>query len=115
MYPDGLMFRHGQDTYYVKRGVRYRLYSPRVFESWGLRAIPAGDDLLKTPVSKSPLGFRDGTLIHNYADGRLYLISAGLRRQVMNPDTMARFGWRKRDALVVSNSEAELHAEGDPL
>lgn len=114
-YPDGLMFRYGSDVYYVKRGVRYRLYSPRVFKSWGLAAIPAGDDLLKTPVNKSPLGFRDGTLIHNYADGRLYVISAGKRRQITSPDVMSRFGWRKREFLVVSNDEAELHAEGEPL
>jgi len=114
-YPDGLMFSYKSDTYYVKRGVRYRIYSPRVLKSWNLPVISAGDDLLKIPVSKSPLGFRDGTLIHNYADGRLYLISAGKRRQITSPDVSKRFGWRRRDFLVVSNEEAELHDEGEPL
>jgi len=114
-YPDGLMFRYRNDVYYIKRGLRYRVYSPRVFESWSLPAVEADDSLLKTPVSKSPLGFRDGTLIHNFADGRMYLISAGKRRQISSPDTMKEFGWRKRDFLVVSNDEAELHEEGEVI
>jgi hypothetical protein len=115
-YPDGVMVETGKEIYYIRGGKRFRLFSPRVFDSWGVKAIRSSDyALAKFPVARQPLGFRDGTLIHNMADGRLYLISSNQRRQIVNPDVFDRFGWERGDAILVSQQETDLHTEGEVI
>ena len=115
-YPDGLMVDTGTNVYYLRGGKRYRVYSPRVLQSWSIQPVLGTEQSLKQiPKSKAPLGFRDGTLIHNIADGKMYLISKNRRRHITSPDVLHRFGWRRRDAITVSDTEANLHVEGDKI
>lgn len=115
-YPDGLMVDTGDGVYYVRGGRKYRVYSPRAVESWRLTPIKGSEQSLSgIPKAKSPLGFRDGTLIHNVADGRMYLISNNKRRQITSPDVFARFGWQVSDCMYVSDAETELHEKGAPI
>lgn len=115
-YPDGLFVDTESDTYYIRGGKRYRVYSKRALSSWSAKPVRGSDkSLSRIPRAKAPLGFRDGTLIHNYADGRLYLISGNKRRHITSPDVLGKFGWKHRDALLVSQQEADLHEEGEVL
>lgn len=115
-YPDGVMVETERATYYFRGGKRYKLYSPRVIKSWSLEPIVGSEASVKgTPLAKAPLGFRDGTLIHNFADGKIYLISGNRRRHITSPDSLARFGWSRRDTITVSDDEANLHREGEVL
>jgi len=115
-YPDGVFVETESDVWYIRGGKRYRLYSPRVTASWRAEPIRGSEQSVSgIPRAKSPLGFRDGTLIHNYADGRLYLISGNRRRLIASPDVLDRFGWRATDAVLVSLQETELHDEGEVL
>ena len=115
-YPDGLMVDTGTNVYYLRGGKRYRVYSPRALESWSIQPVLGTEQSLKQiPKSKAPLGFRDGTLIHNIADGKIYLISKNRRRHITSPDVLQRFGWKRRDAITVSDDEANLHVEGDKI
>lgn len=63
----------------------------------------------------SPLGFRDGTLIKDTSDGKLYLVSQRLRRHITSPDALAMLGKKRSDAIWVSHSEVNLHKEGEEL
>jgi hypothetical protein len=115
-YPDGVLVDSGEHVYYIRGGKRYRLYSDRAAGSWGIDPIRGSEQSLANyPRARAPLGFRDGTLIQNFSDGKLYVISGNKRRQVTSPDVLARFGWRERDALVVSDEETALHDEGERL
>lgn len=115
-YPDGVMVDTETEVYYIRGGKRYRLFSPRTTQSWSLEPIRGSDVSVKhIPRAKAPLGFRDGTLIHNYADGRLYLISGNKRRHITSPDVLKRYGWKAGDAVIVSQQEADLHEEGEAL
>ena len=115
-YPDGVMVETECETYYIRGGKRYRLYSPRALSSWSIEPVRGSESsVAHIPKAKAPLGFRDGTLIHNYADGRLYIISGNKRRHITSPDALKRFGWTAGDAIIVSQKETELHAEGDVL
>jgi len=61
--------------------------------------------------------FRNGSLIHNIADGKIYLIVEGLRCHVTSPEAFERIG-AKRDAkhvVSVSLAEIRLHKEGPEI
>jgi hypothetical protein len=61
------------------------------------------------------LGFRDGTLIKNIADGKLYLISQNKRRHIIDPDTFEKYGLDRSNIIEVSESEANMHELGENL
>ena len=61
------------------------------------------------------LGFRDGTLIKNIADGKIYLISQNKRRHIVDPDTFDRYGLDRSKTIEVSESETNMHDLGENL
>jgi hypothetical protein len=61
------------------------------------------------------LGFRDGTLIKNIADGKLYLISQNKKRHIVDPDTFDIYGLNRSNIIEVSESEANVHELGENL
>lgn len=61
------------------------------------------------------LGFRDGSLIQNISDGKMYLISGSLRRHITNPDVFERLGMDEKGIIRVSDKEVKLHKEGESL
>jgi hypothetical protein len=59
--------------------------------------------------------FRNGSLIHNLADGKIYLIEEGKRRHVTDPDVLETLGASWKDVTRVSLAEVNLHPEGETL
>lgn len=115
-YPSGLMLKTSKGYYYVKKGRRYKASTKRIADSWNLAYVETTTEAVSNiPLARSPLGFRDGTLIHNVADGKLYLISDNKRRHITSPDVFERYGLKKNDIVIVSDRETNLHEEGDRL
>jgi hypothetical protein len=61
------------------------------------------------------LGFRDGTLIKNIADGRIYLVSQNKLRHVVDPDSFTRYGLDRSKVIEVSETEVSAHDLGEKL
>jgi hypothetical protein len=61
------------------------------------------------------LGLREGTLINNVANGKMYLISENKKRQITNPDWLELLNYSEFDCLKVSDEEANLHEDGEDL
>jgi hypothetical protein len=61
------------------------------------------------------LGFRDGTLIKNIADGKIYLISQNKRRHIVSPDSFITYGLDRSKVIEVSEAETNMHEIGDNL
>jgi hypothetical protein len=61
------------------------------------------------------LGFRDGTLIKNIADGKLYLISQNKKRHIVDPDTFDKYGLDRSQVIEVSAFETSMHELGEEL
>ena len=61
------------------------------------------------------LGFRDGTLIKNIADGKIYLISQNKRRHIISPDVFNAYGLDRNMIIEVSEMETNMHDQGDNL
>jgi hypothetical protein len=111
-YPiSGLFYKTERGYFYIRLGKRYKVYSDRCFISWGVKAIES--DFIN--ISKMPyagiLGFRDGTIIHNLADGKIYIVSDNKKLHIKTPDAFPE-GWIEANKVIVSETEVDLHKEG---
>lgn len=66
--------------------------------------------------------FRNGSLIWNLSDAKLYLIEDGKRRWLRSPDAFQRLGvihkgnnFYPEGVIVVSEAELNLHQPGEDL
>lgn len=59
--------------------------------------------------------FRNGSLIHNLSDGKIYLIVDGKRRQMVSPEAFDRIGAKMNEAVTVSKDEINLHDLGEEI
>lgn len=114
-FPSGIAVRTEKNVYWIKDGKRFRLISERATESWAFTIVHATEAALSGSKIVGKLGFRDGTLIKNIADGKIYLISQNKRRQIVDPDTFDRYGLNRSKTIEVSESETNMHDLGENL
>jgi ribosomal protein S4E len=114
-FPSGLAVKTDKATYWIKDGKRFKLISDRATKSWSFHTINATESAVSSMRIAGKLGFRDGTLIKNIADGKLYLISQNKKRQIVDPDTFEIYGLDRSNIIEVSESEANMHELGENL
>jgi hypothetical protein len=111
---DGLVYSWGSIVFMAKGGNGYRFYSDRALASWGLPVYPL-DRLADSFPRKivGTLGFRDGTLIQNAKDGKIYIISNAKKCLVTAP--LGDYGFDYSQVIEVSDAEAEFHLDGEEI
>lgn len=117
-FPAGIAVRTEKGVYKIHTdGKRYRIPTQRVLDSWSFPFVVDASEasLANYPVAVSKIGFRDGTLLNNIADGRLYLVSAGRLRHVVDPSVLERMGINHLMATVVSEAEINLMRQGEAI
>ena len=114
-FPSGVAVKTNIATYWIKDGKRYKLISDRAAKSWAFTEINATEDAVGHMKITGKLGFRDGTLIKNIADGKIYLISQNKRRHVTDPDTFSKYGLDRNSVVEVSDMETNMHDLGENL
>ena len=114
-FPSGIAVKTEKNVYWIKDGKRFRLISERAVESWAFTIVHATETALSGSKVVGKLGFRDGTLIKNIADGKIYLISQNKRRHIIDPDTFDRYGLDRATTIEVSEAETNMHDLGENL
>jgi hypothetical protein len=114
-FPSGIAVKTDKDTYWIKDGKRYRLISNRAAESWCFTTVLATESALTGIKLAGKLGFRDGSLIKNLADGRMYLVSQNKLRHIVDPDSFDRYGLDRSKVVEVSDKEILAHDLGENL
>lgn len=117
VYPVG-SFISTEAGYFYIAGIskRFRFLSQRVMDSWSPhRVIETSEAAVKNYRIAAKMGFRNGSLIHNIADGKIYLVEANKRRQIVSPDVFERLGASRNDVVSVSLAEINLHEAGEEL
>jgi hypothetical protein len=114
-FPSGIAVKTDTGTYWIKDNKKYKLISERAAESWRFVEVLATDIALSTTKSAGKLGFRDGTLIKNIADGKMYLISQNKRRHILSPDAFDKYGLNRSMLIEVSEAETNMHELGENL
>lgn len=114
-YPYGTFLCTESGFFLVRDNCRLRIKSLRAMTSWSAPIIQSSDDAVKhLPVLRT-IGFRDGTLVKNFADGKTYLISKNLKRQIMSPDVFDRLGFNRDLVIEASDEEVNIHEDGEVL
>ena len=115
--PSGSYLKTEAGYFFVKSTTsRYRLTSLRNLASWAPpRVVEASenDPSVKKMKVLAKMKFRNGSLIWNLADGKIYLIESGKRRHVVSPDALERIGAVKSEIQAVSLDEINIHPEGE--
>ena len=114
-FPSGIAVKTDKDTYWIKDGKRYRLISDRAATSWSFTTVNATEAALTGFKVAGKLGFRDGALIKNIADGRIYLVSQNKLRHIVDPDSFTKYGLDRSKVIEVSEAEISAHDLGEKL
>lgn len=114
-FPSGLAVKTDKGTYWIKDGKRYKLISDRAAQSWFFTTVNATEAALSGIKLVGKLGFRDGTLIKNIADGKMYLVSQNKLRHIVDPDIFNRYGLDRSNLIEVSEAEIKAHDIGEAL
>jgi hypothetical protein len=114
-FPSGLAVKTDKATYWIKDGKRYKLISDRAATSWSFTTVNATEAALSGIKLVGKLGFRDGTLIKNIADGKMYLVSQNKLRHIVDPDIFDRYGLDRSNLIEVSEAEIKAHDIGETL
>jgi hypothetical protein len=110
--PSGLIALTEKGDYYVKGMKRFKFISERARDSWGLTIVTTSEAAMFNHAISGVIGFRDGTLVKDLSDGKIYLISDSKRRHITNPDVLI---WMGVEPILVSQKEISTHAEGEKL
>ena len=114
-FPSGIAVKTDKDTYWIKDGKRYRLISNRAAESWCFTTVLATESALSGIKIAGKLGFRDGSLIKNLADGKMYLVSQNKIRHIVDPDSFTKYGLDRSTVIEVSEKEILAHDLGENI
>jgi len=112
-FPSGLAVKTDKNTYWIKDGKRYRLISDRAATSWSFTTVHATEAALTGFKLAGKLGFRDGSLIKNIADGKIYLVSQNKLRHIVDPDSFTIYGLDRSKIVEVSEAEISAHDLGE--
>jgi hypothetical protein len=117
VYPVGSVVRTENGVFYIKNaGTRMRIPSEYVLQSWNFhRVITSNEIALKNYKIMGKLGFRAGSLIHNVADGKVYLVENNELRHIQSPEVFDLIGAVYDDAVTVPDTDIKRHNIGVPL
>ena len=110
--PSGLIGLNAGSFYYVKGNKRFKFVSERAMKSWYLPVLKIDAAFLNKLTSGGTLGFRDGSLVKDISDGKIYLISDSKRRHVVDPDVLQ---WIDTEVIDAGQKEVLVHQEGEPI
>lgn len=114
-FPSGLAVKTDKAIYWIKDGKRYKLISDRAAKSWMFTTVNATEAALSGIKLVGKLGFRDGSLIKNIADGKMYLVSQNKLRHIVDPDVFNKYGLDRSIIIEVSEAEIKAHELGENL
>lgn len=118
VYPAGTAVVTETAKYLInKDGKKYRIQSDAIFHSWRFPLVVTTSDIAvsKYPTAVTKLGFRDGTLLNNIADGKLYLVSDNKLRHITSPEVLTRLQRKQDRAVVVSQDDINIMRIGETL
>jgi hypothetical protein len=110
--PSGLIAHTDKGYFYIKGNKKFKFVSERAMLSWSLPVINTTESKLNKFITAGTLGFRDGTLIKDISDGRMYLVSDSKRRHIIDPTVLE---WLNTTMVGAGQKEVLIHEEGEPI
>lgn len=113
-YPTGTCVQTEKGVFFIKGKFRFRVTSDRILNSWHYPfVINSSESACARYSIAGRLGFRQGTLVKDMSNGKIYLISENLRRQIVSPDFFDVMLFPRDKIVEASPEEIALHKEGE--
>lgn len=110
--PDGTAIEADGIYFYVKNGMKLRIPSVPILKSQNyprvIKVTPKAAN--RIPNSAAKIGLREGSVVKDISDGRLYLISGNKARHIVSPIVLSQLG--NPSAILVSHADILLHEGG---
>ena len=110
--PSGLIAETEIGFFYIKGKKRFKFVSDRAMVSWNLPVVKTTESMISEYAVSGVLGFRDGSLIKDVSDSKIYLISDSKKRHIIDPDVLK---WIEAKVVDVGQKEVLVHADGEKL
>jgi len=118
-YPSGALLRDKISglVYYVKDNMKYPVTDEIIlYTNFPYENIDDVDPLELNAFNFSdPVKFRDGTLIKDYNNSTVYIISQGKKLPIINAETFEAMGYSWDNIITVNDRALSLHPMGDIL
>jgi len=114
-YPYGVFLCTESGFFLVRDKCRFKIKSQRAMASWSAPVLQSSENAVRHLPVLGTVGFRDGSLVRNFADGKVYLISKNLKRHIQSPDVFDKFGLNKNLIIDASLEEVNIHEDGEVL
>lgn len=115
-YPTGTCVQTENGVFFIKGRFRFRVTSDRILRSWQYPfVIRSSEAACARYKVGGKLGFRQGTLVKDMSNGKMYLISENLRRQIVSPDFFDVMLFPREAMIEASPDEIALHKEGENI
>lgn len=113
-YPGGVCVKTESGYYYLKGGKKFRIKSDSVLRSWSFPIICDSTDsaIAHYKNSLAPLGFRDGTVVRDVFDYKLYIIADGKKYPVESKEMYDYLGLTEDNVVIVSSADIKSQREG---
>jgi hypothetical protein len=112
LVPSGLIAHTEKGFFYIKGKKRFKFVSDRAMLSWNLPVVTTKESIMTSYITAGTLGFRDGSLVQDISDGKIYLISDSKRRHITDPDVLE---WLDSEIIKTGQKEILVHDEGEKL
>lgn len=110
--PSGLIAHTEKGYFYIKGNKKFKFISDRAMLSWDLPIVETIEPMISQFVLNGTLGFRDGSLVKDVSDGKIYLISDNKRRHIIEPDVLV---WINKNIIMAGEKEILVHEEGERI
>lgn len=112
-YPAGTFVSTEKGVFYIKRDTRVLVPSDDILASWRVDVVPSSEAAVKHLPVFGKLGFRNGSLVQDFTDGKTYLISGNEKLLLLSPAAVRKY--TRTAIMVVSHSDIMLHKDGRSL
>jgi hypothetical protein len=110
--PSGLIAHTDKGYFYIKGKKKFKFVSERAMLTWKLPVVKTQETMLSAFQMSGALGLRDGTLVKNVADGKMYLVSDSKLRHITDADILE---WWPAEIVKVGDKEISAHTQGETL
>lgn len=115
--PNGTVIRAKSLYFYVKGGKKYQIVGERILRSQGYSRIVelTASAANRIPNAVGKISFREGSVVQDISDRKVYLISDNKRCLITSPDVYSNLEIGQQNVIVASHEEILLHEGGEDI
>ncbi|MEA3272421.1 MAG: hypothetical protein U9P90_02020 [Patescibacteria group bacterium] len=119
IFPIGKLLQNNQTggVYFVENGIKKPILSRELlhhsFPDYKIHST--NPEEFEQYTTGEPVKFEDGTLVKNYDNPRVYVISDGYKRPIDSEKAFTEMGWKWENIIKTNTKTISIHITGDTI